>query len=93
MINFKEEILIYRDKITDDSHAVALYRALCNVKWKKADTDTIYSCSWRYAGGLIAKIRDIGEDYLDFYCAGGEGKIRNDILIDLNDIGWYPMEY
>jgi len=93
MINFKKEILIYRDKITDDSYAVALYRALCNIKWKKAGTDYIYSCSWRYAGGLIAEIRDIGEDYLNFYCSGGEGKIGDDILKDLNDIGWYPIEY
>jgi len=32
-----------------------------------------WSCSWRYAGGIVADMRQQG-DYIDWYCSG----IRND---------------
>lgn len=52
--------------------------------------DWLFSCSWRYAGGLVASIRDCGENYLDFYCSGDEGSLAAEE--DLNKLGWYLLE-
>jgi hypothetical protein len=51
-----------------------LYSALCNNDFVKNDvwpllTDTRWHCSWRYAGGIVSKMREEG-DYLDWYCSG-----------------------
>jgi hypothetical protein len=51
-----------------------LYSALCNNYFVKNDvwpllTDTRWHCSWRYAGGIVSKMREEG-DYLDWYCSG-----------------------
>ena len=55
--------------------------------------DDTFSCSWRYAGGLIAQIRSKGENYLDFYCSGNEGKVSEEIKKDLNEMGWKHFQY
>jgi hypothetical protein len=58
----------------------------------------VYECSWRYAGGLIADLRNMmesnNEDYMTFYCSGSfggtpEGVVDEEIEQDLNDIGWH----
>lgn len=94
-IDFEKEILVYKDKMVDKEYAKAFYAALCNMQWRHftQEKDLAYGCSWRYAGGLIAKIRDAGEDYMDFYCSGREGMIRKDVLRDLQDIGFRPLTY
>lgn len=71
--------------------AEKFYSALCNITWKHKGTNEEYSCSWRYSGGLIAEIRNLGEGYLDFYCAGNEGHV--DLLVELLmfKIGWVPV--
>lgn len=51
-----------------------------------------YSCSWRYAGELVAGLRSKGEDYLDFYCSGGEGKVAPEVREAFAEIGWEPLE-
>lgn len=60
------------------SYAQNLYAAMCNTDFVKNDvwpilTEKRWSCSWRYAGGIIADMRQEG-DYIDWYCSG----IRND---------------
>ena len=90
---FEEDVKSLTEKFKDDSYAQAFYAALCNIVWKKYDGSDCYSCSWRYAGGLIAEIRDMGEDYMDFYCSGNEGRVRRDILNDLGSLGWVPTLY
>ena len=54
-----------------------LYAAMCNQifakneVWPQLKGET-WSCSWRYAGGIIADMRQQG-DYLDWYCSGIKG--------------------
>lgn len=54
-----------------------LYAAMCNNDFQKNEfmpllAGKTWHCSWRYAGGIIADMRQQG-DYIDWYCSG----IRN----------------
>ena len=65
-----------------DVYAQNLYASMCNRDFIKHDVMPIlknqrWSCSWRYAGGIIADMRQEG-DYIDWYCSG----IRNDPLTE-----------
>jgi hypothetical protein len=58
----------------DEAYAQNLYAAMCNNSFIKLDvipilTEKEWSCSWRYAGGIIADMRQEG-DYIDWYCSG-----------------------
>lgn len=59
---------------TNDAYAQNLYAAMCNMQWQKRDVmpilkNELWSCTWRYAGGIIADMRQEG-DYIDWYCSG-----------------------
>jgi hypothetical protein len=88
-----------------DDYAQNLYAALCNNSFQKQDVwlvlkDAYWSCSWRYAGGLVADLQDKGGDYMDWYCSGigakegdysnyvGEGNVTDEIATDLALLGW-----
>jgi hypothetical protein len=92
-----------------DDYAQNLYAALCNNTFQKQDVwlilkDAYWSCSWRYAGGLVADLRDAGEDYMDWYCSGigtkegdysnyvSEGNVTEEIRADLALLGWCVVE-
>lgn len=65
-----------------EHYAQNLYAALCNNDFVKNDvwpllTDKRWSCSWRYAGGIIAHIRQEG-DYIDWYCSGIFGDVSDE---------------
>ena len=58
----------------DDAYAQNLYAAMCNNEFVKREMwpllkDQRWSCSWRYAGGIIAHMQQKG-DYIDWYCSG-----------------------
>ena len=62
-----------------DIYAQNLYAAICNNEFTKNDvwpiiSDKRWGCSWRYAGGIVADMRQEG-DYIDWYCSG----IRNEL--------------
>lgn len=63
------------DKVrASESYAQNVYAALCNNAFQKLEVmpvlkDEVWSCTWRYAGGLVADIRCEG-DYMDWYCSG-----------------------
>jgi hypothetical protein len=101
------------EKCKDDRYAQNLYAALCNNEFIKNDvwpilTEKTWSCSWRYAGGIIADIREQG-DYIDWYCSGmgsglgngdedgskgyvGESEVTDEIKDDLFKLGWIVFE-
>ncbi len=69
------------DKVrSSESYAQNLYAALCNMEWRKRELwqelkEENWGCSWRYAGGIIADMRQEG-DYIDWYCSGMGGLNR-----------------
>jgi hypothetical protein len=85
-----------------DAYAQNLYAALCNNSFQKQDVwlilkDAHWSCSWRYAGGLVADLQDRGGDYLDWYCSGigdkdsgfvAEGTVTDEIAKDSALLAW-----
>ena len=93
------------------TYAQNLYAAMCNQDWQRNDVWPLlkgqtYSCSWRYAGGIVAHMREEG-DYIDWYCSGiqgepdedwidlghvPEGTVTDEIREDLFKLGWIPKE-
>jgi len=90
----------------DDNYAQHLYAALCNNDFQKLDIIPIlkeltWSCSWRYAGGIIADMQQKG-DYINWYCSGisgpndestgrirvAEGEVTDEVRQDLEKLGW-----
>jgi hypothetical protein len=76
-----------------DDYAQNLYAAMCNNDFTKRELWPIlkeekWSCSWRYAGGIVADMRQEG-DYIDWYCSG----IRNDKNYDPDTNIAYPNGY
>ncbi len=58
----------------NDAYAQNLYAAMCNNSFIRLEvvpilTEKEWSCSWRYAGGVIADMQQKG-DYIDWYCSG-----------------------
>ena len=102
----------FRNKVREsESYAQNLYAAMCNNEFVKNDVwpileDKRWSCTWRYAGGIIADLREEG-DYIDWYCSGigfydksgggpenyvPEGMVTDEIRSDLLKLGWIVIE-
>lgn len=92
-----------------DDYAQNLYAALCNNQFQKQDVwlvlkDSYWSCSWRYAGGIVADFQGQGGDYMDWYCSGmgvkdgdcinwvSESTVTDEIRADLALLGWCVIE-
>jgi hypothetical protein len=100
------------DKVkSNKTYAQNLYAAMCNMEFVKNEVwpllkDQRWSASWRYAGGIVADMRESG-DYIDWYCSGiqgepdedwvdlghvPEGTVTDQIREDLFQLGWIPKE-
>lgn len=77
-----------KDRMADRAFAEDVYRSLSNVSWQH-DDGSRWSTTWRSAGGIVAEIRNVGEDYMDFYCSGGEGEINDEVAEYLAGHGWH----
>ena len=60
-----------------EAYAQNLYAAMCNREFQRNEVWPLlknqhWSCSWRYAGGIVADMRGEG-DYIDWYCSGIQG--------------------
>ena len=97
---------------SNKTYAQNLYAAMCNQDWQRNEVWPLlkgqtYSCSWRYAGGIVADMRESG-DYIEWYCSGiqgepdddwvdlghvPEGTVTDQIRKDLFKLGWIPKEY
>lgn len=100
--NSMEYDLLTTDWILDkvrasDSYAQNLYAAMCNMRfvrkemfpYLRQDPDKdLWSASWRYAGGIVADMRQEG-DYIDWYCSG----IRNTAIGDEESEYWKERKY
>jgi hypothetical protein len=87
-------------KVKDDDYAKKLYAALCNTDWLRLEVipllrqhpdKDMWHCSWRYAGGIVAHMREEG-DYIDWYCSGNEGYIDPEVAEDLKELGWQGID-
>ena len=87
---------------TREEYAQNLYAAMCNNDFQKLDVWPLlaghtYSCSWRYAGGIVADMRETG-DYMDWYCTGIRGGATEEQLAayapeDLEKYHWYEKHF
>ena len=96
-----------------ENYAQNLYAAMCNNVFQRNEVwprlkNEYWSCSWRSAGGLIARLRNEG-DYMDWYCSGigglgngdeigvkgyvPESVVTDEIRQDLFAIGWTVDPY
>ena len=78
------------DKVrASEVYAQNLYAAMCNNEFQKLDVmpilkDDKWSCSWRYAGGIIADMRESG-DYIDWYCSGIKGEMYDTTEVEITE--------
>lgn len=80
-----------------ESYAQNIYAALCNQSWQRNDIwpllkDETYSCSWRYAGGIVADMIESG-DYIDWYCSGIRGDLTEDQIASALEQGMDIVRY
>jgi len=96
----------------NDAYAQNIYAALCNQDWQKNEVWPLlkgehWGCSWRYAGGIVADMREQG-DYIDWYCSGirgeqgidyepplafvSESTVTEEIREDFFKLGWIPVD-
>lgn len=80
-----------------EEYAQNIYAALCNQSWQKNAVWPLlkgqtWSCSWRYAGGIVADMREQG-DYMDWYCTGIRSGVDEADLLKMSEKERARYEY
>lgn len=84
----------FQDKLRKDGNlAVSLYASICNQEYIHKKTGYTFFPTWRCAGGIVADIRDVGEEYTDFYCSGGENGVYKKAYKLIKKCGWVIRKY
>ena len=91
MRDFEEDIefLFINEIKSSDDFCEDLWSSMANVEWLNKDGSE-FSCTFRYAGGLIADIREEGS-YMDWYCSGEYATVSEEIENKMKSIGWAPV--
>jgi hypothetical protein len=84
----------FLDKIENNQRfATEVYRTLCNNKFFNEERNVIWTGSWRYVGGFVSGISNPGSsDYMDFYCSGNEGRLNEEVVGMLKELGWIRVD-
>ena len=77
----------------DRDFAIELYGGLCNADWRHDDGAVWPGGTWRYVADVVAHLRGCEENYLDFYCSGGEGEITDRVAEAMAELGWRGVGY
>ena len=85
----------FLDKIeNNEEFATEVYRTLCNNKFFHEERNMVWTGSWRYVGGFVSSISNPGSsDYMDFYCSGDEGRLNEEVMSNLKELGWVQVDY
>jgi hypothetical protein len=95
---FKSDTIAEKCKHSD-VYSQNLYAAMCNNSFFYGESE--WGTSWRGSGGIVADLRDCGEDYIDWYCSGmgkkegyvPESVVTDEIRLDLMKLGWIVRPY
>jgi hypothetical protein len=83
---------LFGEKIkSDEEFCKNVWSALSNKIWTNAD-GAEFSCTFRYAGGLIADIRGSG-GYMDWYCSAPYATVTKEIESGMGGLGWTHHDY
>lgn len=73
----------------DVANGNRMWSAMANVDWTH-ESGATFSVSFRTAGGLVARLREAGEDYMTFYCSGSYASVCQTIYDHFATFGWKP---
>lgn len=76
----------------DSGFAREFYAAMCNLIWSSPAKGE-FAASFRFAGEIVARLREKGEDYMEFYLSGGEGRVTERVETELKRLGWAWRRY
>ena len=113
--DLESDLTTYKDiaeYLKDEKFCCELYAAMCNTTWEKIildpeqrvvyaleDVDLQWYCSFRYAGGIVARLRnelcDLVDDesYMDWYCSANEGVVSDRIRKLFEELRWKQVDY
>lgn len=89
-----------RPIVQDDEGAIEVASAFYDVAWVPLESiastyseawEEGFSLSWRGAGGLVAELRDRGEDYLDWCWDAESGAVSERVERVMRSIGLRPV--
>ena len=94
VIDFENDLkVVFGNKMKSDTEFCKdVWSSMANIVWKHKASGEEYSASFRYAGGLIAEIREEG-DYMDWYCCGPYETVSDEIKKGLAKRGWKPHKW
>jgi hypothetical protein len=95
---FSSETIVEKCK-NSEIYSQNLYAAMANNRFFYGEEE--WTCSWRYAGGIVADLVDANGDYMDYYCSGigdkagyvAESVVTDEIRLDLMKLGWVVRPY